>query len=118
MIGCPTFPYPLTGKEIRALRPAAAGEPAKSKFGQFPNPADHFEEPGPSHRPTAFGVEDEAVGAKLSISHRVHDVAVAQEVLQCVKIGIRQDSQPRWRDSNLCIWESDPLHSLSRKARI
>jgi hypothetical protein len=32
--------------------------------------------------------------------------------------GIRQDSQPRWRDSNLCIWESDPLHSLSHKARI
>ena len=25
------------------------------------------------------------------------------------------DSQPRRRDSNLCIWDSDPLHSLSRK---
>src|SRR5215475_10739398 len=30
------------------------------KSGQFSSPADHFEEPGPSHRPTAFGVEDEA----------------------------------------------------------
>src|SRR6476659_4314141 len=29
--------------------------------------------------------------------------------------GIRQDSQPRRRDSNLRIWESDPLHSLSHK---
>src|SRR5262245_59204960 len=28
------------------------------KFGQFSGPADHFEEPGPSHRPTAFGIED------------------------------------------------------------
>src|SRR5262245_9386663 len=32
----------------------------KGKFGQFPSPADHFKEPGPSHRPAAFGVEDEA----------------------------------------------------------
>ncbi len=31
------------------------------------------------------------------------------------RVGIRQDSQPRRRDSNLRIWESDPLHSLSRK---
>src|SRR5262249_20255966 len=30
------------------------------KFGQFSCPADHFEEPGPRHRPSAFGVEDEA----------------------------------------------------------
>jgi len=30
------------------------------KSGQFPSPADHFEEPGPSYRPTTFGVEDEA----------------------------------------------------------
>ena len=27
----------------------------------------------------------------------------------------RQDSQPRRRDSDLCIWKSDPLHSLARK---
>jgi hypothetical protein len=27
----------------------------------------------------------------------------------------RQDSQPWRRDSNLCIWKSDPLHSLARK---
>jgi putative tryptophan/tyrosine transport system substrate-binding protein len=33
------------------------------------------------------------------------------------RIGIRRDSQPRWRNSNLRIWESDPLLSLSRKAR-
>src|SRR5262245_22708444 len=32
----------------------------EGKFGQLPSPADHLEEPGPSHRPTAFGVEDEA----------------------------------------------------------
>src|SRR5262249_40752191 len=32
----------------------------EGKFGQFPSPADHFEEPGPRHRATAFGVEDEA----------------------------------------------------------
>jgi hypothetical protein len=30
----------------------------KGKFGQFPSPADHFEEPGPGHRPAAFGIED------------------------------------------------------------
>src|SRR5262249_51474219 len=30
----------------------------EGKFGQFPSPTDHFEEPGPRHRPTAFGVED------------------------------------------------------------
>jgi hypothetical protein len=29
-------------------------------LGQFASSEDHFEEPGPSHRPTAFGVEDEA----------------------------------------------------------
>jgi hypothetical protein len=34
------------------------------------------------------------------------------------RIEIRKDSQPRWQDSNLCIWESDPLHSLSRKAHL
>ena len=28
----------------------------KGKFGQFPSPADHFQEPGPGHRPAAFGV--------------------------------------------------------------
>src|SRR5262249_60209081 len=27
------------------------------KFGQFSSPADHFEEPVPRHRPTAFGIE-------------------------------------------------------------
>ena len=27
------------------------------KFGQFACPADHFQEPGPSHRPTAFGIK-------------------------------------------------------------
>src|SRR5262249_307383 len=32
----------------------------EGQFGQFASPADHFEEPGPRHRPTAFGVEDEA----------------------------------------------------------
>src|SRR5262245_29290928 len=32
----------------------------KGKFGQFPSPAGHFEEPGPRHRAAAFGVEDEA----------------------------------------------------------
>jgi hypothetical protein len=32
----------------------------KGKFGQFSGPAHHFEEPGPSHRSTAFGIEDEA----------------------------------------------------------
>src|SRR5262245_41227564 len=32
----------------------------EGKFGQFPSPADHFEEPGSGHRPAAFGVEDEA----------------------------------------------------------
>jgi len=32
----------------------------EGKFGQFPSAADHIEEPGPSHRPTAFGVEDKA----------------------------------------------------------
>jgi hypothetical protein len=32
----------------------------EGKFGQFAGPADHFQEPGPRHRPTAFGVEDEA----------------------------------------------------------
>src|SRR5262249_1186812 len=32
----------------------------KGKFGQFPSPADHFEEPGPRHWAAAFGVEDEA----------------------------------------------------------
>jgi hypothetical protein len=33
------------------------------------------------------------------------------------RIGICQDSQPRRRDSNLCIWESDPLHSLCSNPR-
>jgi hypothetical protein len=32
----------------------------EEKFGQFPGPADHFEEPSPGYRSTAFGVEDEA----------------------------------------------------------
>src|SRR5262245_59842349 len=32
----------------------------EGQFGQFPSPANHFEEPGPSYRPTTFGVEDEA----------------------------------------------------------
>src|SRR5262249_10073325 len=32
----------------------------KGKLCQFSGPADHFQEPGPRHRPTAFGVEDEA----------------------------------------------------------
>jgi hypothetical protein len=31
----------------------------QEKFGQFPGPADHFEEPSPGYRSTAFGVEDE-----------------------------------------------------------
>src|SRR5262245_65707141 len=30
------------------------------KSGQFSSAVDHFEEPGPRHRPAAFGVEDEA----------------------------------------------------------
>src|SRR5262249_1918056 len=30
------------------------------EFGQFPSPADHFQEPGPGHRPTSFGVENVA----------------------------------------------------------
>src|SRR6266436_1952906 len=29
----------------------------KWKFGQFPSPADHFEEPGPRHWAAAFGIE-------------------------------------------------------------
>src|SRR5262249_32410240 len=32
----------------------------EGQFGQLPNPADHFQEPGPRHRPAAFGIEDEA----------------------------------------------------------
>jgi hypothetical protein len=32
------------------------------------------------------------------------------------RIGIRRDSQPRWRNSNLRIWESDPLHSFRKSA--
>src|SRR5262245_21022225 len=32
----------------------------EGKFGQFPSPTDHFEEPVPGHRPAAFGVEDVA----------------------------------------------------------
>ncbi len=32
----------------------------EGQFGQLPSPTDHFEEPGPSHRPTALGVEDVA----------------------------------------------------------
>src|SRR4029077_18030876 len=35
-----------------------------------------------------------------------------QSLCGIVRIGIRQDW---WRDSNLRIWESDPLHSLSHK---
>jgi hypothetical protein len=33
-----------------------------------------------------------------------------------LRIGIRSDSQPRWRNSNLRIWESDPLHSFRKSA--
>ena len=34
------------------------------------------------------------------------------------RIGIRQDSQPGRRDSNLCIWEQDSPHSLLLKHRL
>src|SRR5215469_5919333 len=40
--------------------PEHVGMSGERKSGQFPSPTDHFEEPGPRHRPTAFGVEDEA----------------------------------------------------------
>jgi hypothetical protein len=33
-----------------------------------------------------------------------------------LRIGIRSDSQPRWRNSNLRIWESDPPHSFRKSA--
>jgi hypothetical protein len=29
----------------------------EGEFGQLPNPADHFEEPGPRHRAPAFRIE-------------------------------------------------------------
>jgi hypothetical protein len=49
---------------LASLNPAGMAQHVRmnweGKFGQFPSPADHFEEPGPSHRPTAFGVEDDA----------------------------------------------------------
>ena len=32
----------------------------EGEFGQFPRAADHFEEPGPGHRPAAFRIEDVA----------------------------------------------------------
>ena len=47
---------------IGQLEPAAMAQHVRmnweGKFGQFPSPTDHFEEPVPRHRPTAFGVED------------------------------------------------------------
>jgi hypothetical protein len=49
---------------IGELEPAGMAQHVRMdwerKFGQFACPADHFEEPGSSHRPTAFGIEDEA----------------------------------------------------------
>ena len=49
---------------VRQLVSAAVAQHVRmnweGKFGQFPGPADHFEEPGPSHRPTALGIEDVA----------------------------------------------------------
>jgi hypothetical protein len=41
-------------------RPQHVRVNGEGKFGQFSSPADHFEEPSPGHRPTAFGVEDVA----------------------------------------------------------
>jgi len=47
---------------IGQLEPAAMAQHVRmnreGKFGQFPSPTDHFEQPVSSHRPTAFGVTD------------------------------------------------------------
>ena len=46
---------------IRQLEPAGMAQHVRmnreGQFGQFSSPADHFEEPVPRHRPTAFGIE-------------------------------------------------------------
>src|SRR5215468_1209502 len=49
---------------IGQLEPAGMAQHVRmnweGKFGKFPSPTDHFEEPVSRHRPTAFGVEDVA----------------------------------------------------------
>jgi hypothetical protein len=44
---------------IRQLEPTGVAQHVRmnweGEFGQFPGAADHFEEPGPSHRPGDFG---------------------------------------------------------------
>src|SRR5262249_4430438 len=49
---------------IRQFEPAGVAEHVRmnreGQFGQLSSPADHFEEPGPCYRPTAFRIEYEA----------------------------------------------------------